>query len=543
MVARVSSRRSWLTDMARMLPEEPAHSSSDAERWMFRRLASLPESWTVLHSLGLARHDKKPWSEIDFTVVGPLGVLVIEVKGGVVGRTGAKWHVRRADGRIEDLGRGPFQQVGGAEAATRHFLEDRMPELKAATFAYAVATPDCQLKADDLGVDQRVVVDASRVNEPILQTVMGLFGTWADRTRRTGGLSDAAIGKVIEHLCGDIAMLPDLRRVADDVERRMVVLTEEQQRAVNEMSSSNAVWLSGGAGAGKTLMAVNELRQEKRDGRSALYVCRSQALAQHVRELVAADGEIIDVASRGELLQRLATSSKAVQYDTLIVDEAQDLMDADWTLTANRLVRGGLADGRWRVFIDPNQSLFAPIDKRVVDEWMSHRPAKQRLSRNCRCTRPIALTTSALADVPFASGGVDDAPIPVLHFLAQDDNTTGTVMECVQRLNDQGISNSEVVVLTPQRLEASDLRDSAHLFTGLRGDPRPDRIRHSAISEFKGLEAKAVVLVGADEVTSPLSRQQMYVGCSRATVFLDAVLPRSSEPVVGRRYAKWAAEG
>jgi hypothetical protein len=538
-----SSSSHWLTDVARMLPDEPAHTSSAAELWMFRRLASLPSSWTVLHSLGLARHERKPWSEIDFTIVGPLGVLLIEVKGGTVGRSNNRWEVRRADGRVEDLGTGPFQQVGGAEAATRHFLEDRVPALRLTTFGYAVATPDCRLEVDDLGIDQRVVVDGRHVNEPILHTITALFWAWAERTRRTAGLSEVAATKVLEQLCGEIAMLPDLRRVADDVEQRMVVLTEEQQRAVNEMSASTAIWLSGGAGAGKTLLAVNELRQEQREGRSALYVCHARALADYVRQLIVADGEIIQIASRDEVLRQLTASSPSGQYDTLIVDEAQDLMDGDWIRTANVLLRGGLAHGRWRVFIDPNQSLFAPMDKQVVDEWMSYRPAMQRLSRNCRCTRPIALTISALADVPFAAGGVEHAPTPSLHYTAHEGEVAEQVLACVRRLNDQGIPSSDVVVLTPQALDASPLRTISHLFTGSQDAHHPSRIRHSAIGEFKGLESRAIVIAGEAELSTSRSRQQMYVGCSRAMVFLDVILPRELESVVGLRYAKWAADG
>ena len=40
------------------------------------------------------RHDAKPWSEIDFTIVGPAGVLLLEVKGGVVHRRAGTWYVQ-----------------------------------------------------------------------------------------------------------------------------------------------------------------------------------------------------------------------------------------------------------------------------------------------------------------------------------------------------------------------------------------------------------------------------------------------------------------
>ena len=72
--------------MARMLPPFVAESTqSAAERKLFVVLQDeLSDEWTVLHSLGSTLHDRKPWAEIDFVLVGPAGVYCLEVKGGRV---------------------------------------------------------------------------------------------------------------------------------------------------------------------------------------------------------------------------------------------------------------------------------------------------------------------------------------------------------------------------------------------------------------------------------------------------------------------------
>ncbi len=57
-------------------------------------LATLDDSWTVLHSVGLARHASKPWAEADVVLVGPPGVLVLEVKGGRLERRNGRWGFR-----------------------------------------------------------------------------------------------------------------------------------------------------------------------------------------------------------------------------------------------------------------------------------------------------------------------------------------------------------------------------------------------------------------------------------------------------------------
>jgi hypothetical protein len=51
--------------------DESGSNPSAAERKLFQRFKTEPgtENWTVLHSLGLSRRDKKPYGEIDFVVL------------------------------------------------------------------------------------------------------------------------------------------------------------------------------------------------------------------------------------------------------------------------------------------------------------------------------------------------------------------------------------------------------------------------------------------------------------------------------------------
>jgi hypothetical protein len=106
--------------MARMIPTFVSeHTTSEAEVELFKVIGrELPEEWTVLHSLGLATHARKPWAEIDFVLVGPPGVLCLEVKGGRIRRQEGRWiftnrHGKESEPKVE----GPFDQAGGAASA------------------------------------------------------------------------------------------------------------------------------------------------------------------------------------------------------------------------------------------------------------------------------------------------------------------------------------------------------------------------------------------------------------------------------------------
>ena len=130
--------------MAQMLPKVVAeHTASSAERRLFPRIRDeLSDDWCVLHSLGMTRHARKPWAEIDFVLIGPPGIYCLEVKGGRIARTDGVWTTTDRYGKTSQLKESPFAQVGSAAAALRNFLVDAIPQLHSAVVGYAVAMPD-----------------------------------------------------------------------------------------------------------------------------------------------------------------------------------------------------------------------------------------------------------------------------------------------------------------------------------------------------------------------------------------------------------------
>src|SRR5204862_6906949 len=76
--------RRALTAVAQMYPPVwEDRNGSPAEALVYRRLREeTPDDWFAVHSVGLTSHRDKPWAELDFVVIGPFGVLCLEVKGG-----------------------------------------------------------------------------------------------------------------------------------------------------------------------------------------------------------------------------------------------------------------------------------------------------------------------------------------------------------------------------------------------------------------------------------------------------------------------------
>jgi hypothetical protein len=102
-------------------------TSSATERTVFDLLAAsdLGAGATAYHSLNLARHDYKILGELDFVVLSPRGLLVLEVKGGGVNRRGGVFVYSDRYGVEHRSSEGPFQQARSGMFSLRRRLVDR----------------------------------------------------------------------------------------------------------------------------------------------------------------------------------------------------------------------------------------------------------------------------------------------------------------------------------------------------------------------------------------------------------------------------------
>lgn len=122
--------------------------------------AQLAAPWWVFYSrswLGLDRDGLDREGEADFVLAHPaLGVLVIEVKGGRVGRGAHQDQWYSIDGAgIRHRIRNPASQA----SRNKHALLDSLKaapgwDMRFVPAAHAVLLPDCVAPADDLGPDQ-----------------------------------------------------------------------------------------------------------------------------------------------------------------------------------------------------------------------------------------------------------------------------------------------------------------------------------------------------------------------------------------------------
>jgi hypothetical protein len=229
-------------------------------------------------------------------------------------------------------------------------------------------------------------------------------------------------------------------------------------------------------------------------------------------------------------IEVLTGGSRFRSYEALVIDEAQDLLLPQYLDVMDLLLRGGLDEGVWRAFYDPNQNLFEAIHPESLRR-LRRGAAVYRLTVNCRNTAPIGTATAVLSGVPLVEHLRIDGP-EVRHFWVHDiEAQRHQIAKVVRELLKEGVVVDQLVILSPVSIERSCL---AH---GLPGGPSVrelsttgdcgDGVPFSTIHAFKGLEADIVILVDLGRLDLPASKSAVYVGTSRARALLVLVMPES----------------
>jgi mRNA-degrading endonuclease RelE of RelBE toxin-antitoxin system len=302
---------------------------------------------------------------------------------------------------------------------------------------------------------------------------------------------------------------------------------------------------------GRGLTSLEEYQQAARPGRGLPLNERSRIAVWELYESFTEDAGERYSALRREALQLHAADARAVSYDYVIVDEAQDLSPVSLALMA---VVCTTAEGLFFA-ADNKQSLYSRNYT-----WSSAHPRLQFrgrtavLSRNYRSTREIdrAAFSLLMADEGeelVASTSVHDGPLPVLVRGIDAEKQAEWIVRFVRQMaRHLHLKSSAAAVLVPvaaigQTLaaELQRLGMEARFFVGREIDLKSDVVRVLTLHAAKGLEFPIVVVAGLESQNWPVpedfddaglflerarnDRRVLYVGLTRAMRGLMLIVP------------------
>ncbi|MRW83751.1 AAA family ATPase [Pseudoduganella sp. FT26W] len=558
--------------MARMIPlldEERLRAMVSRAEARFYAVCrdQLPNDFLVIYSANWLYRDGRGRvneGEADFTLVSPtLGILAVEVKGGGVHFDPAvgAWHSIDRNGRSNPI-KDPFRQA----SSERHALLDQIAGHanwrqfggERFTLGHAVVFPDIHDAVPLLGPDrQRDIVGVN--------ADLGDVSDWVRRVMRFWHQPiDAPLGvrgvRVIEGiLCNPIDVRPVLRATVDQAEAHRVRLTANQAKVLRVIGGRRRAVVSGGAGTGKTLLAVEKAKQLADQGLNVLLLCYNRPLAnflaqglrdtpriqaqsyhqlcdQRARLAAQAGRDVLAEATQaypgtGEKLLfdlqlpfALALSAEVLQegFDAVVVDEAQDFSDEYWL--GVEMLLSDQERGHFYIFIDQNQALYSRIAALPIED------EPFRLTMNCRNTAPIHE-----AAYRFYRGDAIDSPElqgPPITWISHDkdaDQADAVARRVHQWINVEGIEAQDVAVLVTKRPKAfyysllQQRADAGKVRLAIEMHNQRSSVLLDTVARFKGLESQAVVLWLGDEVLDEELWETVYVGITRGKTLLTVV--------------------
>lgn len=520
----------------RLIPPILLNENSGAEARLFELLRTVDSDdySTALHSLNLPWHQYKLTGELDFVLIGPNGLLVLEVKGGGVRLQDGIWYFRDRYGNEHRKSEGPFRQAQSGMYALREQLCQAVGKLRidGIRIGYGVVFPDIEFHEVSIEWPQESILDSrycgTATNVGRYLTRLGRY--WRAKEPRHPKLAAADVQSILRLLRPEFEIVPSLMSQVEEIDRVLTRLTDDQMSALDGLEENARFICEGGAGTGKTFLAAEVARRLAHGGMKVLFTCLSPTLCSHIQARL--PEQAIDVVPFEEL------SHRTTQYDALIVDEGQDLLTLESLVLLDDLLVGGLERGTWRVFLDRNTQagLCGQFEEAALEFLHSLHPAKYVLRRNCRNTNEIVsqtqLFTGADMGAPTAGAGV---PV-IVRFYDSDEEAVSCLQGHLKRLAGKGARPGDITLLSGQSSDGSlvdrlpsDLRRGIVPVTPeVAGSFPPNAITFATAQNFKGLENRFVVLIDVGAVASVgRDRALLYTAMSRARAELIILLPES----------------
>jgi hypothetical protein len=558
--------------VATLIPDVPKDCVR-SERMVFERLGrELDASWIILHSLGLTGHEVKIRGEADIVVLSTRGIFVLEVKGGHVSCRDGRWYFGTPGTKEYSRSEDPWSQASGGMFAVRNRIIREAPELAGLLFGFGVVMPMERFTAVGEEIDPNVLLDRRDFGRNLGFYIGNLEKHWRTMYLERQGREPARptaenIRRIRQILRPDVESSFSLGSWLNGLERDLIQLTNEQIRISRRLESNARMIVSGRAGTGKTVLAVERALSLATKGRSVLFLCFNQLLARHVAENIGArapeakitvrhlHGFYRDAISAAKLSERLHAEStgddafysstfpqiycEAVMetepplYNAVVVDEAQDILTPQHLDAIDLTIDGGLERGTWHFFMDPLQNVYGSLQADTEARLQKLSFARDELTDNCRNTMNVAVQTSiiSLMDVPtsLAPKGAPCDPV----FYERGNVLARQIRDTIIRLVSQQVAPEDMIILSTRRLEKSALAGVTELngveIRDVADAPRPGTIAFSTMHAFKGLERTVVLAIDLTEIGQDEWSMLHYTGLSRARVLLIPFIPRALE--------------
>lgn len=532
--------------MAIMYPKSiEDYNPTESERIFYYKLKEeLPDNYRVFYSIRWfsEKDGTRVDSESDFLILDPtLGYLCVEVKGGIgIETIGDKWKLILNNNENRILNKSPYKQAEESMRYFKDYYEEQFNYFYKGVYGYAVSFPNYNISNDfGPGETKLLTLDFNDMNN-ISFRIREIFNYWRGQNHNFIIFSPEQRDKFISLINKRVSLSAASGALIEYRNKQLDIINRVQDNYIYFLSNYKQVYISGGAGTGKTWIGLKKAKTDAARGKKVLFLCSSNDLVKFIRKQLLNIKNIEALTFKGlisrslnpedyesikekEELEGVAdfieNQKNLVKYDSIIIDEGQDFTE-EWAYCVKYFLKDQIQSTLY-VFYDEYQNIFGRDYKNEFDIDS----APFTLVENLRNTASIynwAVTETGLGSdvIPNTIEGSSPDRFDLKNTQSARNKLESILKELV---NKEGVNNKNITVVSNLRLEDSIITNEGILGNwefNHSGDPvMANEIRFRTIEEFKGLESDVVIYLNHGED----SNEKLYVAYTRARFYLYVI--------------------
>ena len=523
---------------------------SRAEQRVYKAMQEqIPKDWLIIHSLEFimttSQYQSHGDREADFVVFSPdHGVLVIEVKGGGIEYDNQipQWYSIDKSQQKHKI-KNPLKQAKDAKYEIQRHIKQKAPN-KNILIAHAALFPDID-NARKL-INPATPIEILGVNSHLnnlKQWIISIFDYWAGKQPIYDSLESSGL-KIVKEIYGkQITIQSSLSMQIEEEIEKQIELTNRQKNILRQLKRRKEAIIEGGAGTGKTLLALDHAQTLSKQGLKVLFLCYNQKLGNFLKEksteienlhsmtfhefcswrikqvkndtgrdlieeskLNYPNEDYFDILMPNSLIESYDISP--INYDVIIIDEGQDFKDEYWL--GIELLK--TEETKLYIFKDANQAIYgAPCELPIKTDSLF-------LFDNCRNTKPI----HELAYKYYNGEDVEPPDIKGEEIRYIIENTIEKQVKTIDKeisklINVDNMKPEDIAIIIMNDYNSAEnlLSSSKHnnLWALKKYNPKNQVLVETA-KRFKGLEAKIIFIWSLD--SNRMNDTLLYIAISRA---------------------------
>jgi len=529
--------------MARLIEYNKKRLEGEEHFWNLINVEPYFDDWTVIWGLAISEHQKKQEGQSDFILIGPLGIVVIEIKGGNkhIFKEGGGFEWGTNSQSLMSSNETPFAQASGNKYAIRKYLENNHRsrlKIRKTIFAHGAAFP-----FGDLGIIKskpNIQFHNWQIWDSNSIDIKGYITNLIDKTTETlyeilnqyegpDILSPQDITFIIQYLAIEGKAILKVSK-EKEIESELIRLQDDQCKIYEQ--NYKKICVDGGPGTGKSIGAEYIANQLILEQKKILWISFNRLFTESIANKFVGNGFIdvkkstqmmLDICrSSGlklsmddpELMNKFAESAlelslddELVKYDAIIIDEAQDILTEGFYEGLDFLIKGGWQSGSWYIFLDSDiqAEVLNRMDETILQKIQALADLKATFRINYRNSPNVISDAANFAAIP-----VPECKSKLQGSVTHLENREGIknfVEEKVYEILSSGVRNP--VVLTYQNPDNFLSKSVDNSFMKNLGRPK-DRyyfseygasdnnnlyaVKFANIISYKGLENNDIIL-------------------------------------------------